>query len=293
MNGILCVDKPDNFTSFDIVAIARKCFKTKKIGHAGTLDPMATGVLVLLINGAAKAADMLPNTNKSYRAGFRLGIVSDTQDIWGKIRPRCENGIPEGDMLEALEGFRGEILQIPPMYSAVKQNGRKLYELARKGMETERKPRKINVKSLKLAHFDGTDGILEISCSSGTYIRTLINDIGETLGTGAVMTSLRRTSACGFDISACHSVGEIRAAQEKTLYDWLIPIDSVFSSYPAVTLNEIQRRMYLNGMRLDADKLNIRTINSGEKYRVYYDKEFIGIAEINSETELVQIKRFI
>ncbi len=292
MNGILCVDKPEKFTSFDVVAIARKCFKTKKIGHAGTLDPMATGVLVLLINGAAKAADLLPDTDKRYRAGFRLGIVSDTQDIWGKLKPRCANGIPEGDMLEALDGFRGETEQIPPMYSAVKQNGRKLYELARKGIETERKPRKITVKSLELLNFDGTDGTLEIECSSGTYIRTLINDIGEALGTGAVMTSLRRTAACGFNLSDCHGLEEIRAADEKTLCDWLIPTEKVFSSYPAVILDGEQKKMYFNGVRLDADRLNGGAAPE-EKLRVYCGEEFVGIAKINSERELVQIKRFI
>lgn len=142
MTGIICVNKPQEFTSFDVVASMRRCFGTKKIGHGGTLDPMATGVLPVFVGGATKAVDLVPDDSKSYRAGFRLGFVSDTQDIWGKLRSRCENGISQAEVEFALEDFRGDIMQIPPMYSALKVNGQKLCDLARRGIEVERRPRR-------------------------------------------------------------------------------------------------------------------------------------------------------
>ena len=182
MTGIICINKPQEFTSFDVVASMRRAFGTKKIGHGGTLDPMATGVLPVFVGGATKAVDLVPDDSKSYRAGFRLGFVSDTQDIWGKLRSRCENGISEDEMRFALDDFRGDIMQVPPMYSALKVNGQKLCDLARRGIEVERKPRPATISRLELVSFDGTDGVLDVDCSGGTYIRTLLEDIAAAMG---------------------------------------------------------------------------------------------------------------
>ncbi len=291
MTGIICVNKPQEFTSFDVVASMRRCFGTKKIGHGGTLDPMATGVLPVFVGGATRAVDLVPDGSKSYRAGFRLGFVSDTQDIWGKLRSRCENGITEAEMLFGLEDFRGEIMQIPPMYSALKVNGQKLCDLARRGIEVERKPRPATISRLELVSFDGTDGVLDVDCSGGTYIRTLINDIGEKLCTGAVMTSLCRTRSCGYTLEQCHELDEIRSASTEQLEKWLMPVESVFSGLPEIPLDEVQKRMYLNGVRLDADRLQKRT-ETDALSRVTFNGTFLGVGRIINGGELVSVKQF-
>lgn len=290
MNGIVLIDKPQNFTSFDVVAVVRKKFGTKKVGHGGTLDPMATGVLPVFIGCATKAVDLLPDSRKSYRAGFRLGLTSDTLDIWGELSEEKPVDIAKAALEAVLERFRGEIEQTPPMYSALKVGGRKLCDLARQGIEVERKARKITISRLDLLSFDGKNGVIEVDCSTGTYIRTLVDDIGKLLGTGAVMTSLCRTRACGFEISECVSIEELR---EKPLDELkLLSVESVFRDFPVTALDEVQTRMYLNGVRLDADRL-------AEKppldvlLRVYGNGEFLGIAKVNEERELVSVKRFI
>ena len=291
MTGIICVNKPQEFTSFDVVASMRRCFGTKKIGHGGTLDPMATGVLPVFVGGATKAVDLVPDDSKSYRAGFRLGFVSDTQDIWGKLRSRCENGVSRAEVEFVLEDFRGDIMQIPPMYSALKVNGQKLCDLARRGIEVERKPRPVTISRLELISFDGTDGVLEVDCSGGTYIRTLINDIGEKLCTGAVMTSLCRTKSCGFTLECCHDPDEIRSADAQQLEKWLMPVESVFAALPEIPLDEVQQRMFLNGVRLDAERLMKRT-EADALSRVTCAGVFLGVGRINTDGELVPVKQF-
>ncbi len=291
MTGIVCINKPQEFTSFDVVAVMRGCYHTKKVGHSGTLDPMATGVLPIFIGGATKAVDIVPDTDKSYRAGFRLGLTSDTQDIWGKLESSGCGKADEAALLGALDGFRGDIMQIPPMYSALKINGQKLCDLARKGIVVERQPRPINISRLELIEFNGTDGIIDVDCSSGTYIRTLIHDIGAALGTGAVMTSLCRTRACGFTLDQCYTIDEMKAADDNERISRLIPIDSVFSDYMLLELSEVQQRMYLNGVRLDTARL-AQIPEIGQLCRVYAGDEFLGIAKANEENELVSVKRF-
>ena len=292
MTGIICINKPQEFTSFDVVAVMRRCFGTKKVGHGGTLDPMATGVLPVFVGGATKAVDIIPDTDKSYRAGFRLGLTSDTQDIWGEVLSRSEGSI-SAEMLEAaMAGFRGEIMQIPPMYSALKVNGQKLCDLARQGIEIEREARPITISRLELIRFDGTDGIIEVDCSSGTYIRTLIHDIGTALGVGAVMTSLCRTRACGFLLSQCRTIEEVREADAETLNSWLKPVDEVFSPLYRIDLDEVQQRLYLNGVRLDAARLS-ELPPADETCTVYGNGRFFGLAKVNAENELESIKRFL
>lgn len=290
MNGIILIDKPQNFTSFDVVAVARRKFGTKKVGHGGTLDPMATGVLPVFVGCATKAVDLLPDSGKSYRAGFRLGLTSDTLDIWGELSEEKSADIGKEALEAVLERFCGEIEQTPPMYSALKVGGKKLCDLARQGIEVERKARKITISRLDLLSFDGKNGVIEVDCSTGTYIRTLVDDIGKALGTGAVMTSLCRTRACGFSISECVSIEELR---EKPLDELkLLSVESVFRDYHATTLDEVQTRMYLNGVRLDADRLAEKP-PVDELLRVYGNGEFLGIAKVNEECELVSVKRFI
>ncbi|MBQ8171711.1 MAG: tRNA pseudouridine(55) synthase TruB [Oscillospiraceae bacterium] len=291
MTGIICINKPQDFTSFDVVAIMRRCFGTKKVGHGGTLDPMATGVLPVFVGGATKAVDIIPDSDKSYRGGFRLGLTSDTQDIWGALKQQGRSFASADELNEALSHFRGNIMQVPPMYSALKVNGQKLCDLARKGIEIEREPRPITVSRLEVVEFDGTDGILEVDCSSGTYIRTLIHDIGEALGTGAVMTSLCRTRACGFSLSQCYTIDEIREADRDTLQSRLLAVDEVFSPYRRVDLDEVQQRLYLNGVRLDAGRLSVKP-DIGEPLRIYGNGVFFGLAKVNEDAELESLKRF-
>ena len=290
MNGIILIDKPQNFTSFDVVAVVRKKFGTKKVGHGGTLDPMAMGVLPVFIGCATKAVDLLPDSGKSYRAGFRLGLTSDTLDIWGELSEEKPVDIEKAALEAVLERFRGEIEQTPPMYSALKVGGRKLCDLARQGIEVERKARKITISRLDLPEFDGKNGVIEVDCSTGTYIRTLVDDIGKALGTGAVMTSLCRTRACGFELSECVSIEELR---EKPLDELkLLSVESVFRDFPETALDEVQTRMYLNGVRLDADRLAEKP-PIDELVRVYGNGGFIGVAKVNEERELVSVKRFV
>ena len=208
LNGIICVYKPVGFTSFDVIAKMRGILKMKKLGHAGTLDPMAEGVLPVFAGCATKACDMLPDHDKVYRAGFRLGVTTDTQDSSGTVISENDTPVYKDGLISAAECFRGDIMQLPPMYSAVSVNGKRLYELARQGKTVEREPRPITVYSLDIKEYDEQtrSGVMEISCSKGTYIRTLINDIGDKLGCGGIMTSLVRTAACGFTLDDCVTI---------------------------------------------------------------------------------------
>lgn len=290
MNGILLIDKPQDFTSFDVVAIVRRKFGTKKVGHGGTLDPMATGVLPVFIGSATKAVDLLPDSGKSYRAGFRLGLTSDTLDIWGELSEEKPVNIEKERLEAVLERFRGEIEQTPPMYSALKVGGRKLCDLARQGIEVERKSRKITISSLYLLEFDGKNGKIEVDCSSGTYIRSLVDDIGKALGTGAVMTELRRTRACGFTLDGCFSVDDVKTKPQEALR--LLETESVFRNCPAAALDEVQTRMYLNGVRLDAERLAEKPPKE-VLLRIYGSGgAFLGVGKANGAGELVSVKRF-
>ncbi len=290
MNGILLIDKPQDFTSFDVVAVVRRKFGTKKVGHGGTLDPMATGVLPVFIGSATKAVDLLPDSGKSYRAGFRLGLTSDTLDIWGELSEEKPVNIEKERLEAVLERFRGEIEQTPPMYSALKVGGKKLCDLARQGIEVERKSRKITISRLDLLEFDGKNGKIEVDCSTGTYIRSLVDDIGKALGTGAVMTELRRTRACGFTLDGCFSVDDVKTKPQEALR--LLETESVFRNCPAAALDEVQTRMYLNGVRLDAERLSEKPPKE-VLLRVYGSGgAFLGVGRANGEGELVSVKRF-
>jgi tRNA pseudouridine55 synthase len=292
MNGILCVNKPQEFTSFDVIAKLRGILRIRRLGHAGTLDPMATGVLPVFVGNATKACDIMPNDQKSYLAGFRLGQTSDTQDVWGTVRDVSDMAVTEDDILAVLPEFTGRIMQLPPMYSAVQVNGKRLYDLARQGIEVERQLREIEVNSLAVFEYDPVtrEGILEIDCGRGTYIRTIINDIGEKLGCGGIMTSLLRDSSCGFTINDCHTLDEIQQARdEDRLEELIFPVDRVFESLPELVLGEAQARMYRNGVKLDLSR--VRGIVSGQdSYRVYGPgHSFIGTAAADREEGVLRI----
>lgn len=281
-NGILCLYKPKGFTSFDAVAKLRGIFQMKRIGHGGTLDPLAEGVLPIFLGRACAACDIIPDREKVYKGSFRLGVSSDTQDITGTLSEAKDiSHIDETAIENVLKDFRGEIMQLPPMYSAVSVNGKRLYELARKGETVERQPRKITVYSLELLSYnkESGEGQLLISCSKGTYIRTIINDMGEALGTGAVMTALVRTKSCGLDISEAVTFETLQAEKENgDLSRFVTPVGRVFDHLPKIYLTPHEERLYRNGVRLEAERIGFH--GSG-KAAVYGSFGFIGTADIS------------
>lgn len=293
MNGILIVDKPEGFTSFDVVAVVRKLSGQKKIGHTGTLDPMATGVLPLLLGRAAKAADLLPDTSKRYLASFMLGRKTKTGDITGETIEEAPFSVTCEQFNEALHSFRGDIMQLPPMYSAVSVGGQRLYKLARQGIEIERSKRKVTIEQLRLHEFDEAAGrgILEVVCSKGTYIRTLIEDIAEALNTCGTMTDLRRIAACGFSEQDAVDIAQIRIlSTDGRLQELLRPTDALFQDYRFVQISDAQAKRFCNGGALAADRLPIRTFYDGEIVRVYSRvPRFLGLGRYNAITHAIEI----
>ena len=269
MDGILCIDKPEEMTSFLCVAVVRRLLGVKKVGHAGTLDPNATGVLPLLVGRATKVLDRLPIHDKAYTATLRFGAVSDTLDVWGTV---TETGAPlptRAAIEEALPAFRGEILQVPPMTSALKKDGVRLYELARQGIEIEREARPVTIYALDLLDYNQDKGVLTLHChcSKGTYIRTLCDDLGRMLGCGAVMTALRRTMAAGYPLTDCITLDEAKALAERgELASRLLPVETALAAYPAITVSAAQAQRFRNGGALDLVRLKA-AVNS--PVRVY------------------------
>lgn len=275
MTGILLIDKPSDWTSHDVVAKLRGIAKEKRIGHSGTLDPMATGLLVVFLGRATRAVEFAEADEKTYVAGLRLGVSTDTQDITGNTLS-VSDSIPGRETVEkTLSQFRGEIMQIPPMYSAIKRDGKKLYELARKGVEVERQPRKVTIKALEL--LDGANGTytLRVRCSKGTYIRTLCHDIGQALGCGGCMSALRRVQAGAFSVENAVRLEELTDADAVESH--LLPVDSLFSDCPKYILPEAQKRLVYNGNDVSAPSL------ADGRYRVYApDGEFLILGEAES-----------
>ncbi len=254
----------------------------RRIGHAGTLDPMATGVLPLFFGRATKACDILPMQDKRYTASFRLGISTDTQDITGTILEDYSVHATAEQVKDAAKAFVGEILQTPPMYSAVKVNGKKLCDLARKGIEVERPARNITVYSIDFLDCDESSNTYTIDafCSKGTYIRTLVADIGKALGCGATLTALRRTMAAGFTLEQCITLEQAQKfAQEDRLFEAGVPVESAFQSLAKICLTERQTTLFLNGVTLDASRVN--GAQGAQRFSVYSDKGiFLGTAAL-------------
>lgn len=299
MNGVIVVDKPRDFTSFDVVAVMRRLCGEKKIGHTGTLDPMATGVLPLLLGKATRAASLLEDTDKEYAAGFALGYSTDTQDSTGKKQQESGKKGTKQQIEAVLPYFRGNISQLPPMYSAVQINGQRLYDLARQGIEVEREKRPVTVYRLELTEFDENtqSGGLLVRCSKGTYIRTLCADIGEKMGTFGVMTSLRRTSAAGFTLTEAITLDEARAlSAQGGLQEKLLPVESLFLRSPAVRVTGAQANRFQNGGGLCLDRTSIlpRDRENGATFRVLSpDGAFLGLGNVNTEkAELCVLRLF-
>ena len=254
--GVLLIDKPAGMTSHDVVGKVRRLYHTRKVGHTGTLDPMATGVLVILIGRAAKAAEYLSVHSKTYEAVMRLGLTTDTEDTTGQTLTSCEE-IPSAEqVIEKANAFVGEILQVPPMYSALKVNGQKLVDLARKGIEVERVARPITVHSLTCTHLEDHDYTLRVHCSSGTYIRTLCADIGKALGCGGAMAALRRTETGGFTLAECVTPDALEQMSEEERLSLLIPTESLFADLPAVKLPAFYEKLCRSGCEIYQKKIN-------------------------------------
>lgn len=291
LNGIICVNKPEGFTSFDVIAKLRGILRMKKLGHSGTLDPMATGVLPVFAGSATRAISILPDTDKSYLAGFRLGLVTDTQDITGKILEEKPFSVSIQEIEAKAPLFRGNIKQIPPMYSAVSVGGKRLYELARKGIEIDRPAREIFIDNFDITEFDEKTGCgkLSVTCSKGTYIRTLIHDLGQELGCGAVMTALVRTTACGFTLSDCYTLDEIQKISDEGKAETITgSCERLFDGYPSLQLSRQKAAMYRNGVKL---RLNELKGYGGEEFlKIYSDSgEFIGIARSDMENGVLRV----
>ena len=290
--GVLLVDKPSGYTSFDVIAVLRGVLHERRLGHTGTLDPMATGVLPVLVGSATKAADILPENEKRYKASFATGFCTDTQDITGRVTHRTDTFPRTQEIQGVLPDFRGALMQTPPMYSAVSIGGKRLYELARQGIELEREPRRVDIYRLELSDYDPDTGkgSLEVSCSKGTYIRTLIDDIGKRLGCGAVMTALTRTYSQGFKLEDCLSLDEIKALSDPQSV--LIPTERLFECYKAAHLGEKQAQMYKNGLRLDISRINMPDVPAGGVVRVYSPDEFLGLGKAMDDGTLKVYKNF-
>ena len=290
-DGVLIVNKHAGVTSHDIVGMVRRLFGTRAVGHAGTLDPMATGVLVVLLGRAAKATEYLSGGDKRYIATLRLGLTTDTQDTTGTVLTTCEV-IPNEEQLQAaLPAFRGEILQMPPMYSALKVGGQKLVDLARQGVVVERRARPVTVHALTAVPTDcNTDYTLDVTCSGGTYIRTLCEDIGASLGCGGTMASLCRATACGFTLDESVTIEELERMDREARLALLRPTESLFSHLPSLTLPAFYDRLIGNGCAVALSKLRV-VHPLGTRVRLYHpDGRFFALAEVVSTDEGLAIK---
>ena len=296
MTGLLLIDKPEGLTSFGALMRVKRIISQKKCGHTGTLDPMATGVLTVLLGGATRFSELLPDHNKAYIAKLRLGTVTDTLDITGKVLEENPVTATKEDFIASLAPFRGEISQLPPMYSAVSVNGKRLYELAREGKEVERTPRTVFISELELisADEDKNEYEIRVGCSSGTYIRTLADDIGRALGCGATLVSLRRTLANSFTAEQTLTLEELeQAVADGRLEEYILPLDKALEYYPAVTVSEKQAVRFLNGGALALERLGSmgeRIAENPGYYRVYSpDGVFLGLGE--AQEEELKVKR--
>lgn len=294
MTGVLLIDKPEGLTSFGTLIRVKKIIGQKKCGHTGTLDPMATGILTVMLGGATRFCELLPDHDKAYIAKIRFGIITDTLDITGKILEEHEADISENDIITLLPKFTGKIQQIPPMFSAVSVDGQRLYDLARKGEEVERKPRETDIYSITPDNWDDEKKELTVTvhCSSGTYIRTLADDMGRALGCGAVLTALRRVRANGFGIENALTLEELeKAASNGVLGEKILSIEAVLGSYPAVHVTDAQATRFGNG----GDLLLSRLYSGQEKgiYRVFGPGEvFLGLGENDGGESLLVKKVF-
>lgn len=288
-SGVLLIDKPSGITSHDVVGRIRKLYNTKKVGHTGTLDPLATGLLVVLVGRAAKAAEYLVSDSKEYIAGIKLGLTTDTEDITGNVLSESSE-LPEDDKFKsAVEKFVGDIMQTPPMYSALKVGGKKLVDLARKNITLERESRPVHIEYIEETKITDSEYSMRVGCSKGTYIRTLCADIGAEIGSGAVMSSLRRTRSGNFKLEDAVTLDALADMDESERFKRLIPTESLFAELEAVTLPEFYERLCRNGAEIYQKK--IRTgFDIGTKVRIHGKNGFFALGEVRDFAEGSAIK---
>jgi len=293
MRGIININKPEEFTSHDVVAILRRLLGEKRIGHTGTLDPMATGVLVVCVGNATRIIEYLDHHEKEYRCRLRFGLETDTYDVWGRT-VRTSSRIPSGPEIEtALAAFRGEIEQVPPMYAAIKVKGKKLYEYARAGQSVEVKSRKVRISRLVLEEYDKGEAQLLIRCSRGTYIRSLCHDLGEALGTCAAMSSLVRTASGSFRIEEAHPLQTLRQMPREDIARLLLPPDRPLTEMGEIRLQPVQANALIDGKKAAFSPWQlVKESCQDDKYRVYAEGIFIGVADRTEETALRADKIF-
>lgn len=294
-SGILLVDKPAGMTSHDVVGRVRRLFGTRQVGHTGTLDPDATGLLVVLVGRAVKAAEYLTGGVKRYRTVLQLGLTTDTEDLSGKVLTRCEN-VPDASAVGAvLPRFRGEILQVPPMYSALKVNGKKLVDLARRGVEVQRQARPVTVFALTAAPTgDETRYTLDVTCSAGTYIRTLCADIGRALGCGGAMAALCREAAGSFSLADAVTLDALDAMTAEERAALLLPVERLFADCPAVTLPPFYERLCRSGCEIYQKKIGT-DFSVGARVRLCGENGFFALGEVRDYpdgTAIKAVKRF-
>ena len=284
-NGIIIIDKPADWTSMDVCAKLRGILKTKKVGHAGTLDPMATGVLPVFVGQATRGVSFAESGEKEYVATLRLGLVTDTQDVSGRVLEEHPAAVTASDVAAALPRFTGDILQIPPMYSAIKVNGQKLYDLARQGREVERRPRAVTIFELELVQqLSPTDYQLRIRCSKGTYIRALCHDLGQFLGCGGCMAALRRTMAAGYTLAESHTLEEVQARGESLLQ----PVDTLFRQYGAYHIPHPR----LEQLCRNGNAFTVKEPPADGLYRVYgMEGDFLCLSRLENG-RMTSIKNF-
>lgn len=290
MQGLLLINKPEDITSFKAVAMVRKAANTKKVGHTGTLDPLATGVLPILVGRATSLTPYILNADKKYIATVKCGITTDTLDTTGTVLTEATPSFTKEDLLFAIDKFSGTIIQYPPVYSAIKKDGIPLYKLARAGKEVTVEPRKITVFSIKLLEFNEDYSFkIEVHCSKGTYIRSLCRDIGEFLGCGAVMSGLIRTAAGPFDLKQCVELSDIN---EENIGEFLLGEELAVAHLPAVSVTKKQAFRFSNGGKLSFERLN-ENIVPDLYYRVKFEENFIGIGYADGQNCMLTVKCLI
>lgn len=286
MNGIIVLNKPAGCTSFEAVRAVSRLFLREKAGHAGTLDPMATGVLPVFLGRSAKLIQYLPDTDKEYIADIAFGTQTDTGDKEGKPLYTSKYRPDMVDWFASVEAHRGEQYQVPPMYSAVKMSGVPLYEMARQGKTVDRKPRLIRISELEVISFKRSASRIRVRCSAGTYIRTLAEDLAATCGCFAHLTALQRTAACGFSIEKAVTLKELEKTENKGGY--LIEPEKLFTSFPILSLDDNLTRLFMNGFLFPEERTNNR-YGPGTRVRVYNNDRFIALGEITEHAELKKI----
>lgn len=289
MKGLLLLNKPEGLTSFGAVARIKHLSGEKRVGHTGTLDPMATGVLPMFLGRATALSSFLLNADKTYIASAKLGLLTDTLDITGKVIKTKPFSVNAKELQVVLNEFSGEQMQIPPMFSALKRNGVRLYDLARKGEKVEIEPRKIFISKIEIISPLNENGefSFSVTASKGTYIRSLVRDIGEKLGTVATLTTLKRTETAGFNIRDCVNLNDLT---EENIERFILPPDFALKHYDSVSVTEKQAIRFKNGGRLALDRLKISEEKDGKIYKVYYKNEFLGLGYIITESQELAIK---